>query len=88
MNTITIDSITYSKLVRFAKLNNTTVADVVKDSVQVFLKRISHAESAPSTTTYELPSHIKRMRGILSEVESDIDNNDDERFNYIMMKNK
>lgn len=36
MNTITIDSITYSKLVRFAKLNNTTVADVVKDSVQVF----------------------------------------------------
>ena len=59
MNTITIDSITYSKLEGFALFQR-----------------------------YELPTHIKRMRGILSGVESDIDNNDDERFNYIMMKNK
>ena len=59
MNTITIDSITYSKLEGFAL-----------------------------SQRYELPAHIKRMRGILSGVESDIDNNDDERFNYIMMKNK
>lgn len=59
MNTITIDSITYSKLEGFAL-----------------------------SQRYELPTHIKRMRGILSGVVSDIDNNDDERFNYIMMKNK
>lgn len=59
MNTITIDSITYSNLEGFAL-----------------------------SQRYELPTHIKRMRGILSGVESDIDNNDDERFNYIMMKNK
>ena len=59
MNTITIDSITYSKLVRFAL-----------------------------SQRYELPTHIKRMRGVLSGVECDIDNNDDERFNYIMMKNQ
>ena len=47
MNTITIDSITYSKLEGFAL-----------------------------SQRYELPTHIKRMRGILSGVESDIDNND------------
>ncbi len=55
MNTITIDSITYSKLEGFAL-----------------------------SQRYELPTHIKRMRGILSGVESDIDNTDDERFNYII----
>lgn len=59
MNTITIDSITYSKL-----------------------------EGIALSQRYELPTHIKRMRGILSGDESDIDNKDDERFNYIMMKNQ
>lgn len=59
MNTITIDSITYSKLEGFAL-----------------------------SQRYELPTDIKRKRGILSGVESNIDNKDDERFNYIMMKNK
>ena len=59
MNTITIDSITYSKLEGFAL-----------------------------SQRYELLTHINRMRGILSGVECDNDNNDDERFNYIMRKNK
>ena len=59
MNTITINSITYSKLEGFALFQR-----------------------------YGLPMHIKRMRGILSGVECDNDNNDDERFSYIMMKNK
>lgn len=59
MNTITIDSITYSKLEGFAL-----------------------------SQRYELPTHIKRMRGVMSGFESNIDNKDDERFNYIMMKNQ
>lgn len=59
MNTIKIDSITYSKMEGFAL-----------------------------SQRYELPTHIKRMRGILSGVECNNDNNDDERFNYIMRKNK
>lgn len=48
----------------------------------------SKLEDFALSQRYELPTHIKRMRGILSGIECDNDNNDDERFNYIMMKNK
>ena len=49
MNTIMIDSNTYSEVENFAKLNNTTVADVVKASIQGFLKKFSRSEAVSQT---------------------------------------
>ena len=84
MNTITIDSNTYSEVENFAKLNNTTVADVVKASIQGFLKKFSRSEAVSQTIKYELPDHLKKMRGILAGVEDE----NDERLNYILEKHK
>lgn len=84
MNTITIDSNTYSEVENFAKLNNTTVADVVKASIQGFLKQFSRSEAVSQTKQYELPDHLKKMRGILAGVEDE----NDERLNYILEKHK
>lgn len=84
MNTITIDSNTYSEVENFAKLNNTTVADVVKASIQGFLKKFSRSEAVYQTKKYELPDHLKKMRGILAGVEDE----NDERLNYILEKHK
>lgn len=42
MNTITIDNNTYKDVENFAKLNNTTVTDVVKASIHGFLKKFIH----------------------------------------------
>lgn len=84
MNTITIDSNTYSEVENFAKLNNTTVADVVKASIQGFLKKFSRSEAVSQTKQYELPDHLKKMRGILAGVEDE----NDERLNYILEKHK
>ena len=55
MNTITIDSNTYSEVENFAKLNNTTVADVVKASIHGFLKKFNRSETVAQATKYELP---------------------------------
>lgn len=84
MNTITIDSNTYSEVENFAKLNNTTVADVVKASIQGFLKKFSRSEAVSLAKKYELPDHLKKMRGILAGVEDE----NDERLNYILEKHK
>ena len=84
MNTITIDSNTYSEVENFAKLNNTTVADVVKASIQGFLKKFSRSEAVSQTKKYELPDHLKKMRGILAGVEDE----NDERLNYKLEKHK
>lgn len=84
MNTITIDNNTYSEVENFAKQNNTTVADVVKASIQSFLKRINHTDSVAQTAKYELPEHLKKMRGILAGVKDE----NDERLNYLLEKNK
>lgn len=84
MNTITIDSNIYSEVEVFARLNNTTVADVVKESLQMFLKKINHSETIVPTAKFELPEHIKKMRGILAGVEDE----SDERLNYILERNK
>lgn len=84
MNTIMIDSNTYSEVENFAKLNNTTVADVVKASIQGFLKKFSRSEAVSQTKQYELPDHLKKMRGILAGVEDE----NDERLNYILEKHK
>lgn len=84
MNTITIDSNTYSEVEDFAKLNNTTVADVVKASIHAFMKKFSHSEAATVVNKYELPERIKKMRGILAGV----NDSGDERLNYLLEKNK
>lgn len=40
MNTITIDNNTYNEVENFAKLNNTTVTDVVKASIHGVLEKV------------------------------------------------
>ena len=84
MNTIIIDNNTYSEVENFAKLNNTTVADVVKASIHGFLKKFNRSETVAQATKYELPEHLKKMRGVLAGVK---DENDD-RLNYLLEKNK
>lgn len=84
MNTITIDNNTYNEVENFAKLNNTTVTDVVKASIQGFLKKFNRSETIAQNSKYELPEHLKKMRGILAGVKDE----NDERLNYLLEKNK
>ena len=84
MNIITIDNNTYSEVENFAKLNNTTVSDVVKASIHGFLKKFNRSETVAQATKYELPEHLKKMRGIVA---GEKDENDD-RLNYLLEKNK
>ena len=82
MNTVTIDSGTYKEMEMFAHVNNIDVADVVKKSFYFFVEKFKLAKPQTKTAQYELPAHLKKMRGVLSGVE-DIN---DERLNYILSK--
>lgn len=82
MNTVTIDSVTYKEMEMFAHINNVDVADVVKKSFHFFVEKLKLTKPQVKTAQYELPSHLKKMRGILSGVED----SNDERLNYILSK--
>ena len=82
MNTITIDNKTYRDIETFAKVNNLAVADVVKKSFHFFMEKFQLAKPQAKNSQYELPSHLKKMRGVLAGV----DDSEDERLNYILSK--
>ena len=82
MNTITIDSNTYHELEAFAHVHNLDIADVVRRSFLFFSEKFKPAKLQEKTVQYQLPSHLKKMRGVLSGVE----NSEDERLNYILSK--
>lgn len=80
MSTITIDSNTYHDLETFAHVHNLDVADVVKKSFHLFVEKFNIVK--PQTKEYQLPSHLKKMRGVLSGIEDD----EDDKLNYILNK--
>ena len=82
MNTVTIDSVTYKEMEMFAHINNVDVADVIKKSFHFFVEKLKLTKPQSKAAQYELPSHLKKMRGILSGVED----SKDERLNYILSK--
>lgn len=82
MNTVTIDSSTYKEMEMFAHINNVDIADVVRKSFHFFVEKLKLAKPQAKTAQYELPSHLKKMRGVLSGVED----SNDERLNYILSK--
>lgn len=82
MDTITIDNDTYRELQSFAKSNNVDVADVVRKSFKYFSERFKNSTQQSQTAQYQLPSHLKKMRGVLSGV----DDKGDEKLNRILSK--
>lgn len=82
MNTVTIDSGTYREMEMFAHVNNIDVADVVRKSFHLFVEKFKKAKPQARAAQYELPSHLKKMRGVLSGVEDC----SDEKLNYILSK--
>ena len=82
MNTITIDSNTYRDMETFAYLHNTDIADVVRKSFEFFTEKLKQVKPKSQKVQYELPSHLKKMRGVLASVEDPAD----ERLNYILSK--
>lgn len=82
MNTIEIDKNTYNEIEAFAHVNNLAVADVVKKSFHFFIEKVKIANPQVKTSKYQLPLHLKKMRGVLSGVED----SEDERLNYILSK--
>ncbi len=84
MNTVLLDTQTYREVEAFAKRNNTDVAEVVRTSVLIFLDKVKHSGDTAKTLKYELPEHLKQMRGILAGVED----TNDERLNYLLEKYK
>ena len=79
MNTIAIDNRTYREVEAFAKLHNLDIAEVVRTSLQNFLQKFKVAKPQARAAKYELPEHLKKMRGILAGVEDE----DDERLQYL-----
>ncbi len=82
MNEILLDAYTYHEAEAYAKLNNIDVAEVVKTSVLNFLDKLKRPKSAVASKKYELPGHLKKMRGVLAGVED----RDDERLNCLLQK--
>lgn len=82
MNTITLDNNTYNDIEAFAHVNNLAVADVVKKSFHFFVEKFKLAKPQAKTSQYQLPLHLKKMRGVLAGVED----SEDERLNYILSK--
>lgn len=81
MNEVLLDAYTYHEAEAYAKSNNIEVAEVVKTSVLSFLGKSKHSNSVSAGQIYELPEHLKKMRGILAGVED----KDDERLNYLLI---
>ncbi len=69
MNTVLLDTSTYKEAETFAKLNNVDVTEVVKASVLNFLRKFNSSERATVNSKYELPGHLKKMRGVLAGVD-------------------
>ncbi len=69
MNTVLLDTSTYKEAEAFAKLNNIDVTEVVKASVLNFLRKFNSSERATVKPKYELPGHLKKMRGVLAGVD-------------------
>lgn len=84
MNEVLLDTYTYRQAEAFAKLNNVDVAEVVKTSVLNFLGKFKRSNSVAATQGYELPEHLKMMRGILAGVED----KNDEKLNYLLEKHQ
>ena len=82
MNEISLDAYTYREAEAYAKLNNIDVTEVVKTSVMNFLGKFKRSKNVAASQKYELPGHLKKMRGILAGVED----KDDERLNYLLQK--
>ena len=82
MNTITIDNNTYHDIENFAHVNNLDVADVVKKSFRFFIEEFKFAKPHSKASRYQLPLHLKKMRGVLAGVED----SEDERLNDILSK--
>ena len=82
MNEISLDAYTYREAEAYAKLNNIDVTEVVKTSVMNFLGKFKRSKNVAASKKYELPGHLKKMRGILAGVED----KDDERLNYLLQK--
>lgn len=82
MNTITIDNNTYHDIENFAHVNNLDVADVVKKSFRFFIEEFKFVKPHSKASRYQLPLHLKKMRGVLAGVED----SEDERLNYILSK--
>ena len=66
MNEVMLDAYTYHQAEAFAKLNNIDLAEVVKISVQNFLGKFKRTKDVVATKNYELPEHLKKMRGVLA----------------------
>ena len=79
-----IDNRTYREVEAFAKLHNLDIAEVVRTSLQNFLQKFKVAKPQARAAKYELPEHLKKMRGILAGVED----KDDERLQYLLEKYK
>ncbi len=77
-----MDAYTYHEAEAYAKLNNIDVAEVVRTSVMNFLGKFKRPKSVAVGQRYELPEHLKKMRGVLAGVED----KDDERLNYLLQK--
>ena len=84
MNEVSLDSYTYHQAEAFAKLNNIDVTEVVKASVLNFLGKFKRTKNIATSQKYELPAHLKKMRGVLAGVED----KDDERLDYLLEKYK
>lgn len=84
MNEVLLDSYTYHQAEAFAKLNNIDVAEVVKTSVLNFLGKFKRTKAIAASQKYELPEHLKKMRGVLAGVED----KNDEKLNYLLEKYK
>ena len=82
MSTITIDNNTYQDIEKFARVNNLDVADVVKKSFRFFIEEFKFAKPQSKESQFQLPLHLKKMRGVLAGVED----SEDERLNYILSK--
>lgn len=82
MATITLDTHTYQELETFAKRNGMNVSEVVNASIHSFLDKLNSVKPRTISQRYELPGHLKKMRGVLSGIE---DKNDD-RLNYLLEK--
>lgn len=84
MATVTLDSRTYHELESYARSNNTNVTEVVRISVLNFLNQFDTKsfDSKVKAKASPLPAHLKKMRGILADVEDPAD----ERLNYLLGK--
>lgn len=84
MNTVAIDSNTYREVEAFARLNHLDVAEVVKTSIQNFLKKFQVAKSKSLVQNLGMPAHLEMLGGCLSDVADE----HDEKLNYLLEKYK